>query len=103
LRKGMEGIRDAVSSFYEGKFEQGDATSLAAAIDKNVSLMIENCDLQPKADATLHALLGTILDGKTRLLQNPHEKTGMNRIIDALHKYPEYFAHEDWQPPAVDH
>ncbi|MBD3649174.1 MAG: hypothetical protein HUJ31_17380, partial [Pseudomonadales bacterium] len=33
LRKGMEGIRDAVSSFYEGKIEQGDATSLAAALD----------------------------------------------------------------------
>lgn len=105
LRRGMSGIRDAVSvalpMVRQGTLRAADVGVLAAVIDENVEFMIANCKLAPQADATLHALLGEIIVGKASLQQNPNDLEGMSRIMKALADYPDYFEHQGWEPLGV--
>lgn len=100
LRQGMNGIRNAVQerahAFHQGRLTDEEAKSLANEIDTHVGYMIENCELEPEADATLHALLAEVLEGKRNLTANKDE--GLPRIVKALAKYPRYFNHPDWEP-----
>lgn len=100
LRQGMNGIRDAVQerlhAYHEGRLTDEEAKSLANEIDTHVGYMIENCKLEPEADATLHALLAEVLEGKRILTANKNQ--GLPRIVKALGKYPRYFDHPDWEP-----
>lgn len=107
LRQGMERIRNAVdarlAAFHQGQLVAAEVGQLADTIDENVSFMVANCKLEPEADATLHVLLGEILEGKRMLQQDPSDPQGMPRIIQALVKYPEYFEHHEWQPLETGH
>lgn len=103
LRTGMLRIRDAVAP-YTGPSPQAltaeQGRALAATIRDQVQYLIENCKLDPKADATLHALIGDLLAGAQGLEADPAALDGVPLIVEALHKYPQYFDHPGWQPLA---
>lgn len=102
LRTGMNRIRNAVQNrlhaFHQDRFTDEDARSLADEIDTNVNFMIENCELEPEADATLHALLAQVLEGKQNLAANSADPEGLPKIVNALSKYPRHFDHPGWEP-----
>ncbi|MER2528949.1 MAG: hypothetical protein ABTR07_13560 [Candidatus Competibacter denitrificans] len=47
--------------------EQGQ--QLAAGVQEQVSFLITNCKLEPKADAVLHGLIGGLLEGSEKSKQ----------------------------------
>lgn len=102
LREGMQRIRSAVaqpwSDYQEHSLTSEVATTLATSIDHNVTDMINNCKLDPEADAALHGLLTELLAGAAEIRTDPHATDGMPRIVDALRDYPHYFSHPDWTP-----
>ncbi len=105
LRQGMQSINDAVmknvDAFHHDKLTKTDADKLAKHINEQVTFMVTNCKLEPKADATLHVIIGELLSGAEVLTKDPLTMQGMLTLVKALMQYPEYFEHKDWK--AIKH
>jgi hypothetical protein len=102
LREGMLRIRaavvDAVPAHEHGHLDGAEARSLAGTIEGQVTYLVENCKLEPEADAVLHQLLAELLQGTATLMNTPDAPDGLPRIVGVLRDYPVYFAHPGWVP-----
>lgn len=101
LRTGMTRIREAVAPHVGAgarPLSAAQAQQLATTVRDQVRYLIENCKLDPKADATLHALIGDLLAGAKGLEADPAAMDGLPLVVEALNQYPKYFDHPDWQP-----
>jgi ABC-type Zn2+ transport system substrate-binding protein/surface adhesin len=94
LRKAMKKI--AVLAGKTGVPEAAAAKRIYDGIHKQVSYMVNNCKLEEKADAVLHALIADMLVGATALTEAGKAEQGINQIRQALARYPEYFNHPGW-------
>jgi hypothetical protein len=74
--------------------------ALARTIEQNVTYVIENCKLPPKADAALHVLLARILAAANQLKNdNPSSDAAVAQIRSALHDYRDAFDHSPAASP----
>lgn len=105
LRQGMARVRDAVAPVAAvGRApSRAEADALAERVRGEVSYMVANCKLEPKADAVLHVLIGELLTGADALAADPPAPEGLKRIVAALDEYPRYFEHAGWQPLPAAH
>lgn len=101
LRQAMKKINlavmDAADAFHNDKLTSKDANKVAKQINDQVSYMVQNCKLAPKADATLHVLIGDFLNAAEKMKAKPLSNEGMPNAVKALMAYPEYFDHPDWE------
>lgn len=101
LRQGMESINAAVKNtlgaYHNNSLSKQDADKLAKHINDQVSYLISNCKLTPQADETLHVLISELLSGADQLSKKPLSSQGLPVIVEALHLYPLYFEHSEWQ------
>jgi hypothetical protein len=102
LRIGMQRIRDAVAGTLAtaepGGLSPAQAKALADTVQENVTYLIQNCRLEPKADATLHVLINDLLAGAAATTANPASEDGLSKLAAALREYPQYFDHPGWKP-----
>lgn len=100
LRQGMQSINDvvmkAVPAYHHETLTKMDADKLSRQINDQVSYLIENCKLEPGADATLHVLIGDFLTGSATLSKESLSPQGLPHIVRALQLYPDYFVHPGW-------
>lgn len=100
LRKGMLEIRQAVEKASAdsgtGELSALQAEELTLALDGSVDFIIEQCKLEPEADANLHVILAEILSASGALKSEPHAEDALARIHGALENYAHYFNHPDW-------
>jgi hypothetical protein len=82
LRQGMENIRSAVA-----KGVQNDA--LAKTVETEVAGIVQNCKLEPEADAQLHIVIGELLAAT--------EAKDIARVKQTLNAYGEHFDHAGWK------
>ena len=106
LRRGMEQIRQssatpAATIAAGSPLDDTAASRLAADIRAQVESMIENCKLEPKADAVLHGLIAEMLEGAIALESDATRPAAVRRIQEALALYPRYFDHPDWVQTGV--
>jgi hypothetical protein len=104
LRQGLERIRDGVAPIVAAStarpLTMDEATALSSAIKDQVQFLVENCKLEPRADAALHVLLNDFLQGADALAADPASKAGLEYVVNALNLYPQYFDHHGWRPLA---
>jgi flagellar basal body-associated protein FliL len=102
LRTGMQRIRDAASPVLAAHAKRSvspnDAKALSASIQEHVNFLIQNCKLEPKADAALHILITDLLRGGALLAADPASPEGATLLTQALRQYPDYFDHPGWTP-----
>lgn len=102
LRIGMQRIRDAVApalvSYDQGNLHPEQAKALAEAVQGNVTYLIQNCKLAPKADAVLHIFITELMEGVALLSASPSPNGGVAKLAEALREYPKYFDHPGWSP-----
>lgn len=110
LRQAMNGIRSAVASTlpaaHAGKAASSDYDALGKEITAQVTYIVQNCKLDPKADAQLHVVIGDILNGVEMTEGKQHDKgraVGVVKIAQALNTYGRYFDHVGWQPIVLPH
>jgi hypothetical protein len=100
LRKGMENINEevmqSVAAYHNGSLTKADAEKLSKNINEQVTYIVENCKLEPKADAVLHILIGDLLTATGHLASEPLSDQGLPAIVNTLHTYPVYFEHQGW-------
>ncbi|MCW9058366.1 MAG: hypothetical protein OQL11_05790 [Gammaproteobacteria bacterium] len=103
LREGMERVRasfaEVLPAYQRGEFSHEAATDTARAIDDHVAFLVENCKLEPAADAVLHVLVAELLQGTATLRKAPASPEGLPRIHGVLRDYPRYFDHTGWEGP----
>ena len=107
LRTGMQRMRDATVLVLEkqrqGPLQPEETAKLAAAVQDNVNYLIQNCRLEPKADAVLHVFITELLEGATLVNAKPPAPAGLEKLTHALNEYPKYFDHPGWvQIPGPD-
>lgn len=102
LRTGMQRMRDAVALVLEkhrqGQLQPEETAQLATAVQDNVNYLIQNCRLEPKADAVLHVFITELLGGATLVNAKPPAPAGFEKLAHALNEYPKYFDHPGWVP-----
>lgn len=84
----IEGLVAQSESAYEtGTFKAADALSLASQVEQDVRYMIENCKLEPQADAALHGLIGRMMSAAGVLKKEPLSPEGVPALAAAVHDY----------------
>ena len=95
LRQGMERIRTAVAGAPD-PLTVDAANALASEIDASVVYLIQNCELEPAADANLHVLLLEISTAAAALKEAAGDSEALAQIHHALDRYPQFFEHAHW-------
>lgn len=110
LRQAMSAIRTAVAttlpSAHAGKASAADYDALGKDVTANVSSIVQNCKLDPKADAQLHVVIGDLMNGVEAAEGKQRSKdraSGVVQIAQALNIYGKYFDHVGWQPVKLPH
>jgi hypothetical protein len=106
LREGMERIRAAVDTALQADAAQLNATqalTLSAAVEDGIAFMVQNCSLEPKADANLHILLGRLSAAAAQVKANPQAADGLPQMLEMLDIYPRRFSHPGWKAIAHGH
>ena len=101
LRRGMTEIRVAVELlapvFDAGQLSQNQAHQLSEVVNGAVNTMIEQCKLEPEADANLHIILAELLSATAKVEASPLSVEGVPVLKGALETYGHYFNHAGWQ------
>jgi hypothetical protein len=97
LRQGMSSVRALVIPLPAGATPSAEqAQRIATGVQAQVAYMVQNCKLEPKADAVLHVLIADLIKGADELGAATTRSAGLGRIHDALKQYPDYFAPSGW-------
>ena len=110
LRQGMGAMRKAVNHMlplaHAGKAQAADYDALGAEVSRQVAYIVENCKLDPKADAQLHIVIGEILGGVDAAQGKEGDKAraaGVVNIAQALNTYGRHFDHSGWKSIPMPH
>ena len=68
---------------------------LAKTIKSSTADIVKTCKLDPKADATLHVVLGQLLNAAEELGDEKTAANAMKNVHAALNTYADYFDHPD--------
>jgi hypothetical protein len=95
LRQGMENIRAALGSGMKYR-------ALANKVNAEVAGIVQNCKLEPEADAQLHLVIADILAGVEAMegkVAGETRRAGAEKVAKALNAYGEHFDHAGWKRP----
>ncbi|MBD8527099.1 hypothetical protein [Pseudomarimonas arenosa] len=91
LRSGMMRISEAYAAAASSASGSEARKALPASIDAVIGQIIRDCRLVPKADASLHVLIGRLGQASAKLARDHNDDTGLRMIDHTLSLYLEYF------------
>ena len=110
LRHGMGSIHTlaekALPAAHAGKLTPAGYDALAKDVNAQIAFVVENCKLDPKADAQLHIIIGDLASGVDAMQgKQPGQgrATGVVEISRTLNTYGNYFNHPGWQTIKLPH
>lgn len=110
LRKGMGTIRGriagALPQAHAGKLTPAQYEQIGQDLNGQVGYIVQNCKLDPKADAQLHVVIGELTQGIDTLEGRQPEKEralGLVQAAQAVNTYGKYFEHAGWKPVKLPH
>lgn len=93
LRQGMENIRTALGAGM--KYQ-----ALAGKVNAEVAGIVQNCKLEPEADAQLHLVIAELMAGAEAMegrVKGETRRAGAEKVARALNAYGEHFDHAGWK------
>ena len=104
LRKGMSTIRASVSqtlpAAHSGKATAADYDAFGKDVTAQVTYIVENCKLDPKADEQLHIIVADILNGVEAAEGKQGDMkraSGVVKVAQAANAYGKHFSDAGWQ------
>lgn len=104
LRKGMTNMRSAIAAdlkvIHANKATPQQYQALATKLNGEVAYIVQNCKLDPKADAELHKVIAEVMGGAEAMEgKDPHanRRAGAVRVVKALNAYGKHFDHPGWR------
>ena len=106
LRQAMRGIGEAVNTsldaIHNNKLDAAGYTALAGEVNQQVAYMVENCQLEPAADAQLHIVIARLMDSAQVMEKNSdlqEKRNGAVQLVGALDSYAQYFEDANFVKP----
>ncbi len=93
-------IKKALPAAHRGTLSTAEYQALGADLTKQVTYIVQNCKLEPKADAQLHVLIAQIgqgieaIEGKEG---DAHRADGVVKVAQTLNSYGKHFEHAGWK------
>ncbi len=110
LRQSMGTIRmlteKALPAAHAGKLTPAGYDALANDINSQMAYIVKNCKLDPKADAQLHIIIGSLANGVETMQGKQSGQAralGVVEVSRALNTYGTYFDHAGWQGIKLPH
>lgn len=110
LRQAMNNIRSRVAvalpAAHRGQLTPAQYDALGTEVAAQIGDIVQNCKLDPQADAQLHVIVGDIMAGIDTAAGKQHDQEralGVVRIAQSLNSYGKYFDHAAWKPIALPH
>lgn len=102
LSLAMNKIRDAVEAQLDGihanNLPQKKYNALANEVNNQIAYMIENCELEPAADAQLHIIIHDLMDAAETMQSKADAQAGAVKVVGAIKNYSTYFNDPKLQP-----
>jgi hypothetical protein len=105
LRQRMGRIQTAVatrlSAAHAGNLTGAQYGEVAKEATAQVAYIVQNCKLEPAADAVLHVIIADILEGADAMqgkVKGSAPRAGFVKVVQALDNYSTYFEHPGWKP-----
>ncbi|RLQ22258.1 hypothetical protein DWB85_08200 [Seongchinamella sediminis] len=100
LSRAMNNIRSAmhneIDAIHSGELTQEKYLALAKKINQEVTYMVENCKLEPEADAQLHLIISQLMEGSAAMENNANARAGAVKVVGAMENYATYFDDPDF-------
>jgi hypothetical protein len=110
LRQAMNNIRTSVAAAlpeaHVGKLTPAQYDALGKDVTGQITFIVQNCKLDPRADAQLHIIVGDIMNGIDTATGKQHDQEralGVIKIAQSLNIYGKYFDHADWKSITLPH
>lgn len=110
LRQGMTGIKSVAATTlpaaHAGKATDADYDKFGKEVTAQITHIVQNCKLDPKADAQLHVVVADLMAGveiAEGKQQGKKRALGVVQVVQALNTYGKYFDHPGWKPVALPH
>ena len=110
LRQAMSTIHTSVSQIqpraHSGKAKADDYEAFSKDVTAQVAYIVENCKLDPQADAQLHIIVADIMSGVEAAEGKEGEKqraSGVVKIAQASNAYGKHFDHAGWKAIQLPH
>ena len=110
LRKAMSGIQASVTqtlpAAHAGKVSAADYDAFGKDVTAQVTYMVENCKLDPQADAQLHIIVADLMAGVEAAQGKHGEKkraSGVVKVAQAANAYGKHFDHAGWKAIQMPH
>lgn len=85
LRQAMTAIKSAVATTlpaaHAGKATKADYDAFGKEVTAQVTYMVQNCKLDPKADAQIHIVIGDIMNGVETAEGKQHDKESASGVV----------------------
>ena len=83
------------SDFWAKRYE-----ALATKVTAEVAGIVQNCKLEPAADAQLHIVIADLMAGAEAMegkVKGQTRRAGAEKVANALNAYGEHFDHAGWK------
>jgi len=103
LRQAMNDINQAMAkaipAIHKNQYGNDDYQALATTISENVASAIQNCKLEPQADAMLHLVIADLMEGAETMRgkTSTSRHDGAVQALEALKAYGKHFQHAGWK------
>lgn len=88
LSLAMNKIRNAMNEQLDGihanNLPQKKYNALANEVNTQVAYMVENCELEPAADAQLHIIIHDLMEGAEAMQSEANPQTGAVKVVGAI-------------------
>ncbi|HAB92951.1 hypothetical protein [Denitrificimonas caeni] len=106
LRQAMRDISLAVNTALDGihkkELDAAGYQALAGTVNQQVAYMVENCQLEPEADAQLHIVIARLMDS-AQVMEKQNDLQVKNeaavKLVGALNSYADYFEDASFVKP----
>jgi hypothetical protein len=89
-----------LKAIHTNKASEAQYEALAAKLNAEVAYVVQNCKLDPKADAELHKVIAEVLAGAEAMQGKEagvDRRSGAVRVAKALNTYGKFFDHPGWR------
>ena len=110
LRQAMSTIHQTVSqtlpTAHSGKAKVADYEAFGKDVTAQITYIVENCKLDPKADEQLHIIVADMMSGVEAAQGKHGEKkraSGVVKVAQAANAYGKHFDHAGWKAIQMPH
>ena len=95
-------LNTALDDIHNNQLDAAGYDVIAEQVNQQVAYMIENCQLEPQADAQLHIVIARLVDSAQRMHSHSEvqeKRKGAVQLVGALDDYAKYFNDTEFVKP----